>query len=528
MFTEEGMDALGDFTPKGIAPNYVLPLTSEPTTLSFWEYSPMMGMVGMNSLNESQAWALTQEKLGVTFDWQLGGVDAATQYSLMIVSGDLPDIMHDGGFYSRISSLDSAVEEGYYLDLNSVPEYFPHLMSILNGSPELKLKSFTDSGYLPLAPMMTDIGTSFIIPHQSMGMRLDLLQAAGWDGELPETFDEYYDILVFVRDNTDLIPTALDPSGVSWNNALLAGLGIGDEFMLKNGEVTYTYTTDEFRFYLETMAKWYTEKLIDPDFMSYVSSDEYYDSMYLGGNTVIWDASKCMQAADYLAVLKNDPAIFVQSLKSPVREAGVENYYPLVSNDDYTVVSGDGLAVSAESEQIELACRVVDWFYSVDGITVSNFGNVCGENTNDEATGVQYYYNGSRPTFTDWMGSHARYYTLYLFGFTTPYTIQARTTDLLDEDVLKANEPISEQLSKSDSNLMLPANRTLTADESYTYSSAYSEISTYAGEMILSFIVGTVPLNDDTWNEYVSNIESLGLADCIAAQQAATDRYNAR
>ena len=71
----------------------------------------------------------------------------------------------------------------------------------------------------------------------------------------------------------------------------------------------------------------------------------------------------------------------------------------------------------------------------------------------------------------------------------------------------------------------LPAT-TLLESEQATYSGAFNEIGTYVGEMTAKFITGTESL--DNFDDYVKNVYSMGMQNCLDIQQEALDRYNAR
>jgi putative aldouronate transport system substrate-binding protein len=66
----------------------------------------------------------------------------------------------------------------------------------------------------------------------------------------------------------------------------------------------------------------------------------------------------------------------------------------------------------------------------------------------------------------------------------------------------------------------------MTSEESDTFSSRYSDIQTYLEQMIPSFIIGAVSF--DQWDEFIDNIERMGIEECIAVEQAALDRYYER
>ena len=48
---------------------------------------------------------------------------------------------------------------------------------------------------------------------------------------------------------------------------------------------------------------------------------------------------------------------------------------------------------------------------------------------------------------------------------------------------------------------------------------------TYAPGAILAFLNGNTPLNDDTWNEFVTECDNLGINEIIAVYQNAYDEY---
>ncbi len=73
----------------------------------------------------------------------------------------------------------------------------------------------------------------------------------------------------------------------------------------------------------------------------------------------------------------------------------------------------------------------------------------------------------------------------------------------------------------------LGSSTTFNAEESTEAAAIYSDIVTYVATCALQFINGDKDVNDDVvWEEYVANIEAMGLADLTAIVQAAYDRAN--
>ena len=66
----------------------------------------------------------------------------------------------------------------------------------------------------------------------------------------------------------------------------------------------------------------------------------------------------------------------------------------------------------------------------------------------------------------------------------------------------------------------------LSAAESQAISSKLNEINTYAEEMYIKFIIGTVPLSD--FDKYVNQFKQMGIDEVIKVYQAALIRYNKR
>ena len=62
-----------------------------------------------------------------------------------------------------------------------------------------------------------------------------------------------------------------------------------------------------------------------------------------------------------------------------------------------------------------------------------------------------------------------------------------------------------------------------TNEEQGIINEKYTEIETYMNETVDKFIMGVEPL--DKFDDYVAQIESMGLADVLAVYQAAYDRY---
>ena len=71
-------------------------------------------------------------------------------------------------------------------------------------------------------------------------------------------------------------------------------------------------------------------------------------------------------------------------------------------------------------------------------------------------------------------------------------------------------------------------NIALTADESAAISNDWADIDTIVDSQFISWVVGSEPLNDDTWEAFKSNVDAQGLEACKDAYTAAFERFMAK
>lgn len=112
------------------------------------------------------------------------------------------------------------------------------------------------------------------------------------------------------------------------------------------------------------------------------------------------------------------------------------------------------------------------------------------------------------------------------------YTLYAHTTPIHTMETRLASTFTEEQqavydvwMTGIDGDYLLPA-VSLTEEESETARSPLADIQTYVDENVAKFINGTRSV--DEFDDFVADIESMGLADIIDVYQAALGRYNDR
>ena len=77
---------------------------------------------------------------------------------------------------------------------------------------------------------------------------------------------------------------------------------------------------------------------------------------------------------------------------------------------------------------------------------------------------------------------------------------------------------------KTDRSGRLPDSISRTVDEDTIYTTNQVDIETYSDEMIYKFITGTLNI-EENWDEFVSTMYDMGLAENEQIQQAAYERW---
>lgn len=466
----------------------------------------------LSSPAEILANQVLEEKTGVTIDWQT--YTEADQFSIMIASGMYADIImvskttYTGG-------IDKAIDEEIYVPANNYFDYTPNFVNMLSADSSIDIQSKTDVGNYWFSCIQTGNEPAWCGPM----MRTDWLDKVNMD--IPQTYDDWYNMLVAFRD--ELGSTGMIPSSAGYDSTgfgLIAGYDTMAGFYAKDGvEARYGYLDEGMREYITMMSEWYAEGLLNKDFPSI--------------NT--WTFGSDYIAAEECGVLE----FSMYSLK-PMIEAMVPGDdvsfdavpYPAKTADRqgdlhfrrYNFIIGDAssfITTGAVDRGTDiLAAQWLDYRYSKDGFAIVNYGR--------EGETWEYGEDGM-PHVTDFVlnPTDGRLTSEVMDDTQFSKTGGAFYSWLHAYDQYPDNVSIAYDIwdGSSKGDWIMPG-VTLTTEESEAYSDVYGDIQTYANEMTLRFITGEIPMTD--WDNFVAEIESMGIQTAIDAYQAALDRYNAR
>lgn len=504
----------GGFTGKTTSDSY--PIETDQT-LQYWV--EMSGHVSAHStsLNDTPfAKALIEHTgIGVEFIHPPAG-SAEEKFNLMISSNELPDIIeYSWEKYSGGPS--KAIEDGVILGLNDImAQVSPNVKAMYDAHPDIKAQMQTDDGELYVYPFMAfDPELSTYIGPMVRG---DLIEKAGL--ELPETIADWDNMLRTFKSMGVEVPLTLkiDNKFLASVSAFLGAYGITGTFYVEDDIVKFGPYEEKFRDYVEMMTGWYADGLLDSNF---TDTDSKRITAIMGNG----DGGSAFGSAG------GDFGSWIPALASVNPDAWfVPVQYPVMNKGDYPFYGQKnkpagtfGAAITADSANIELAARLLDYGFSDEGHMLYNFG----------IEGESYNIVDGTPTYTEIitdpeangglgigpaMGKYIR--ACYNGPFVQDKNYIHQFYSL--EPQKKALEvwPNTDALK-----YMLPT-LALTVDENKEYSKIMLDVDKYREEVLYKTISGKTPLSE--FDEYYKVMKERGIERALEIQQAAYDRYKAK
>ncbi|GHU77701.1 ABC transporter substrate-binding protein [Clostridia bacterium] len=302
-------------------------------------------------------------------------MDAREYKNLAFASGDLPDILLNIGL-TAADLVTYGMDEGMLLPIDEyIDDYMPNLKALYDQHPEWKEAIAAPDGHIYSMGQMSDPNDE----TRNAGYFIN----SKWLGELgldmPTTVDEFVDVLRAFQ--------SAHPDGTAFNGGynasnpsliLLNGYGFntrdakGLDVSLRNGEVLFPYADREvYGAYLQTMNTLYSEGLMSHDFYSLDDTAIKANvAMSLAGtySGTPWAAS----TAIYMDWDTPEP------LTSAYNET---KFWPNNSAGAFTI---GRYAINADTKYPELACKLLDFFFTGEGIVYAFYGPM-------EGSGVDTY-----------------------------------------------------------------------------------------------------------------------------------------
>ncbi len=488
-------------------------------TLTYW--FPMWANEAevAQNVGEYEIYKRIEEKTGVHVEFTSPpSTDITQAFMTLVASKDLPDIIMQEYYVEYPGGPDKAIEDGVYLRLNELMEkYAPNYLAAIS-DPDVYKQAVTDTGNLYCFSM---VDTYAQPAYYGPMYRRDWLDKLGL--EVPTTMDEVHNVLTaFKNELGAAAPMLLPQNGYDGSGyMLMSAYGVNNTYYNDNGTVKFGPAQDGWRQYLETMAQWYSEGLIDPEFPTKTdtTSDITTDKagMWVGN---FWS-----------------PGTWQSQSVSPDEFEVVAGPYPSLNEGEKVafrqtnnVIQQNHTAVTTACKTPEIAVKWLDYKYSEEAFMLCNYG-IEGESytiVDGEPKYTEFFTENKNPKGFPY--ATAQYY--YLIG-KGPYLRQWDREMFTYEGLAlyekqSAMDMMNTWQDSSTGEAIIPAALTQTSEEGEALNVIQSDVTTYVNQQTVAFITGQQELNDDTWNEYIETLNRMGIEEAVSYKQAAYDRYQKR
>lgn len=251
-----------------------LPIVVEPITISVAKERHMLDTT--TSYNEKPAWKNITEETGITIEWvELAAGTAAERVPLMLAGGDMPDV-----FWALLSDAQVQQNEEQLVAIEDLVDTFaPNCVATYEQlGVDWKEIATTPSGHI------YGLLGRYESLYENSGDGIQIINQAWLDAvgkELPTTLDEYTDVLRAFKEQdpngngqADEIPYCFsEDMWCAYATNTMGWWGIGDgagsdttsSKSTRDGVVSGSVNTDEYRQYLEYHHMLYSEGLMDQE-----------------------------------------------------------------------------------------------------------------------------------------------------------------------------------------------------------------------------------------------------------------------
>ncbi len=504
--------------------SYSMPISEETITLSLFSQLDSKASVSIGTMEDNYTMQYYESISGVhiQFFHPSSATSIGEALNVMISSGEYTDLI--GSIMNASDGLDTLIENDVILRLNEyIDQYGYYLSQVFEEYPEFYTQVLTYEGNIGLYPTSRlDPSTRYF---ESFVIRQDWLDTLGL--EKPTTVDEWYTVLKAFATQ--------DPNGNGQNDEL-PFVGNSNEQMgvyrlgslfgfnacfykeyacsILDGKVTFAANAPQFEDYVTTMAQWYAEGLLDPEYASTdatswqekVLSDLggcFYGKMNGGIGTLLG-------SYDYE---NRDPDFNLEPIGYAVTEDG--NSYDFYSQE---IFDQGGIAISTACEHVKEAIQWMDYMYSEEGQIMCSFGE----------EGVTFEYDDQGvPHYTE-MITDAENLSLvqaiakYTMGGIAPRMVN----DLYYWDAVMSFDQqrmVYDAVSVSTTERKVPQSLKYSMEDQDRLTMLMGDIQTYYQETLNAFIMGTKPISE--LQQFRDTLNSMGLEEAISIMQASYDSY---
>lgn len=470
-----------------------------------------------------------EKKTNVNFEFEKLSPDQWNERkNLMFAANELPDILMGGLSNSDIITYSKA---GQLLPLNDlIGKYMQDYKAILDSHPESAKLYAPDGQMYGLVNTMT--GGSAETPGSRAFINEKWVETLGL--KMPETYQEFYDMLVAFRDKdpdgngeNDTIPLSgyqtsqggvisgytvdcfvAGPLGISFGNAK-------DQWQIVDDKMVFVAEHPQYRQYLENMRQLYAEKLLDNEYFTQNDAQMKAkgEGMKIGAYTY---------AAHFVLTGSTDPEIYDQyAVPKPLTSDVFTKQVWYGDN-----VGGTSIFLTSANEHPEISARYFNEIYTESAAELM-VGPVSGEWDgeggrvwNEDKSGYTYEipegYNG----IWDW--------TCKQIAPVQSFQGNMQFSEIKAKEIKAAEDAsFKDAMAKNVAPYLLPNSPALffTQEEMEETKLIETSLYTYWEQMEAKIIMGEEPM--ESFDTMLAELKNQGLARVTEVRNTAYQRYKA-
>ena len=508
--TASGSTLASSSTP-GAATANTNPIKFNVATINFGE-EPTGRLIQEEWLKKTSE-GLGGRKIDIDFQY-INIADYAEKLNIMLAGGDLPDAVTIFGIDS--SEVNKYGEQGLLVDLNEYKDIMPNYTRVLKEDKNSdKVVYAANGGLYGFYHVVYAANPPAINLNMGTGVRGDVLEKL--NQPYPTTQDEFYEVAKALKAKyPDQYPITLIEEWVPIEDTLFKGNHTSGSRYYNGEKFVYGPLEDSYKEALQTLNKWYAEKLISPDYFAHTSAE---------GLASVANGTALMAPniySDYSGIWKDQYPdqkwVIIPNLKNP--KYG-EPWARFNAQDTKAKMSAAySVVVSNKSKVKEDVISVLDMKYD-PGVTELLTWGV-------EGVTFQRKTDGSRELLPKFKGAKNME---ELISYGVPAAGRARSgifpepqdidmlwvefgaSDYIFNGTKVVESPIA-QFARDYPNIGIinpntaAPNVQLSADELQKYANIMTAVDTFAKEAMVQFIKGERSFAD--WDKYLAEINAVG------------------
>ena len=474
---------------------------------------------------------LLEKKSGIDIKFEMLPAKDAGQKLAVMISGSsaLPDIISIGLSDLEVYSYGS---QGNFIPLNDYYEnssfYFKR--AVQEHGLDTILKDITSAdGNIYTVPLYNpEYGNEW--DHRAW---INKTWLKALDLDMPKTTEDYYQVLKAFKEKdpngnhkADEIPYMGHING--WNsqpqdffmNAFVYYNTAYNYILADNGKIDIAANKDEWKKGLQYLNKLYKEELISPLTFTQDKS-QFQQAIENPGAQIVGSITTGSMSIYQTDSKRKEDMTFLPPLTGPNGVCWATKRYQGPVNRSY---------ITKDAKDPEVAFRLLDLMCDTESSITSRFGEMDKDwkFATDADKGTGLYENmgipatikvinnhWGQPQNSEWADAQAaiRPYQYGIGGMTwdgNEYDSQYMTAQAVPSYIDKAPKEVV---------LKVP----FTTEENDRVSEILSSLTTYINESTQRFIVGDMPFSE--WDNYVSELDNIGLEEYLKVVQKAYDRY---